>query len=250
MRAAAVFRPEKEKSQSLRPSRARGRVKRVASPVLAAASIAWAARTWPAPAETLRIRSFCLVCLGGTRREDIAPNLDYELERVARETGRSALLLNDARQRFLKFASSASASWRANFRDLSAAVTRMATLAPAGRIRVVEVEEEIERLEASWREPDAHSAHDERLVAALGAKAAAALDLFDRAQLATVLEVCAKSASLSEAGRSLFAESRKQRTSVNDADRLRKYLARFGLDFAELRSSHPLLGMSETRRRT
>jgi transcriptional regulatory protein RtcR len=170
------------------------------------------------------------------RREDIAPNLDYELERVTRETGRSALLLNDARQRFLKFASSAAASWRANFRDLSAAVTRMATLAPSGRIRLVEVEEEIERLEASWREPEPHSARDECLVSALGTKAAAELDLFDRAQLATVLEVCASSASLSEAGRTLFAQSRKLRTSVNDADRLRKYLAKFGLEFAELKA--------------
>lgn len=34
---------------------------------------------------------------------------------------------------------------------------------------------------------------------------------------------------LSEAGRALFSASRARRTSANDADRLRKYLARFGL---------------------
>ena len=33
------------------------------------------------------------------------------------------------------------------------------------------------------------------------------------------------------AGRELFAVSRKERSSTNDADRLRKYLARFGLSW-------------------
>ena len=36
---------------------------------------------------------------------------------------------------------------------------------------------------------------------------------------------------LSDAGRQLFQASRAQRTVVNDADRLRKYLGRFGLDW-------------------
>ena len=40
--------------------------------------------------------------------------------------------------------------------------------------------------------------------------------------------------SLSEAGRTLFAESRKRRRKLNDADRLRKYLARFDLTWATL----------------
>ncbi|HKO90153.1 MAG TPA: RNA repair transcriptional activator RtcR [Polyangiaceae bacterium] len=169
------------------------------------------------------------------RREDIAPNLDYELERIARETGRRALFLNEARQRFLRFATSPSAAWRANFRDLGAALTRMATLAPSGRIRVHEVEEEIARLNESWREPQPAPAAEERLVAVLGEDAAAQLDLFDRAQLCVVLEVCAESSSLSDAGRKLFAKSRERRTSTNDADRLRKYLARFDLDFQRAR---------------
>lgn len=68
----------------------------------------------------------------------------------------------------------------------------------------------------------------------LGADAVAALDRFDRVQLADVLAVCASTKSLSEAGRRLFSESRKRRSSQNDADRLRKYLARFGVRWAEL----------------
>jgi len=47
--------------------------------------------------------------------------------------------------------------------------------------------------------------------------------------------VCRSAPSLSAAGRELFAASRSERTSVNDADRLRKYLSRFELDFAELK---------------
>jgi transcriptional regulatory protein RtcR len=36
---------------------------------------------------------------------------------------------------------------------------------------------------------------------------------------------------LSDAGRTLFSDFRKRRFSTNDADRLRKYLARFGSDW-------------------
>ena len=58
--------------------------------------------------------------------------------------------------------------------------------------------------------------------------AADALDLFDRMQLEAVIGVCRESDSLSEAGRKLYDRSRTQRTVVNDADRLRKYLLKFG----------------------
>ena len=37
-------------------------------------------------------------------------------------------------------------------------------------------------------------------------------------------------------GRALFAASRGRRASTNDADRLRKYLARFGLGWADVRA--------------
>jgi transcriptional regulatory protein RtcR len=62
------------------------------------------------------------------------------------------------------------------------------------------------------------------------------LDRFDRVQLAEVIAVCRASRSLSQAGRTLFAVSRTGRKSPNDADRLQKYLARFGLTWAQL---HP-----------
>ena len=86
------------------------------------------------------------------------------------------------------------------------------------------------------REIDAEPPADDPVRALLGDTA---LDRFDRVQLAEVLRVCRASSSLSEAGRALFAVSRAQRTSVNDADRLRKYLARFGLDWERARGAIP-----------
>jgi transcriptional regulatory protein RtcR len=109
----------------------------------------------------------------------------------------------------------------------------MATLSIGGRISVETVEEEIGRLAVSWADPKKAS-DEETLVEVLGPERAAQMDLFDRAQLNQVLEVCARSRSLSEAGRILFSASIGRKASTNDADRLRKYLARFGLDWAEI----------------
>ena len=72
----------------------------------------------------------------------------------------------------------------------------------------------------------------------LGAKATE-LDRFDCVQLAEVVRVCQRAPSLSAAGRALFARSLRDRSSRNDADRLRKYLARFDLQFEALRAAPP-----------
>ena len=80
------------------------------------------------------------------RREDIAPNLDYELDQHTRRTGARVTFNREAKERFLTFAASGEATWERNFRDLSGAVTRMCTIAASGRITVEVVNEEIERL--------------------------------------------------------------------------------------------------------
>ncbi len=162
------------------------------------------------------------------RTEDIEPNLDYETARFAESTGRTVRFNAEARALFVRFATSPAATWPGNFRDLNAAVTRMATLAAPGRISVPVVREEIERLERAWRrqDPDPDRAV---LVRLMGEDGYAALDRFDRVQLAEVVRVAQGCGSLAAAGRELFAVSRTQRTSVNDADRVRKYLARHGL---------------------
>jgi transcriptional regulatory protein RtcR len=169
------------------------------------------------------------------RPEDIEPNLDFELGACASRTGVHVTMSREARARFLAFATSKEALWLHNFRDFSAAITRMAVLSSGGRVRVEGVEEEIGRLRASWRRsPRKEAAPHDPVTEALGADAAAEIDRFDRVQLADVLTVCKQARSLSEAGRELFAASRAKKTSVNDADRLRKYLARFGLSWADL----------------
>ncbi|WP_262689838.1 RNA repair transcriptional activator RtcR [Kordiimonas aestuarii] len=169
------------------------------------------------------------------RHEDIEPNLEYELARFAREAGDRITFNREARTAFLKFAHSAAAPWSANFRDLSAAVTRMATFARGGRIGVDEVTAEIARLKRTWRVGSAGTNGDARLTAILGDRLDD-IDLFDRAQLATVIEVCQKAKSMSEAGRQLFAASRLRKKQANDSDRLRKYLAKFDLSWDKVKS--------------
>ncbi|HEX6884854.1 MAG TPA: RNA repair transcriptional activator RtcR, partial [Planctomycetota bacterium] len=84
------------------------------------------------------------------RPEDLEPNLDFELERLQRDGGRRVTFNKEARARFLAFAAAPSSAWRTNFRDFSATVTRLATLAADGRVRVELVEQEIEHLERKW----------------------------------------------------------------------------------------------------
>jgi len=50
-----------------------------------------------------------------------------------------------------------------------------------------------------------------------------------------VLSVCRTSTTMSAAGRVLFDRSRERKKIANDADRLRKYLARFDLEWGELK---------------
>jgi transcriptional regulatory protein RtcR len=177
----------------------------------------------------LNLWTFTLPALAD-RPEDIAPNLDYELDRFAEREGERVSFNREARERYLAYATSSEARWPGNFRDLAASVTRMATLCPKGRIDLPTVSSEIERLRRLWGD----EAQEDGLEALIGVEQAQLLDPFDRVQLAHVIAVCRESRSLSDAGRTLFARSRTRRSSANDADRLRKYLARFSLSWPQL----------------
>ncbi|MCY1126334.1 RNA repair transcriptional activator RtcR [Frigidibacter sp. RF13] len=166
------------------------------------------------------------------RREDIEANLVFELSRAERELGAQVGFSTDARDLFLRFARDPATPWLGNFRDFGSSIRRLCTLAPRGRITRPMVEEEIEGLRKDWR--GANADDDHRLIADTLGDAAADIDPFDRVQLAEVIRTCRSSSSLSDAGRCLFSVSRKQRKTVNDADRLRKYLQRFGLDWSML----------------
>lgn len=174
------------------------------------------------------------------RLQDIEPNLDYELAQFAKRTGRTVRFSTEARIDYLTFATMPQALWTGNFRDLAASITRMATLSPSGRITEMVVAAETERLRSAWgmdhrpEEPGEQVSESDEVTIALGMTRAGALDRFDRVQLADVIRVCRASRSLSEAGRVLFAASRARKASSNDADRLRKYLARFELTWEKL----------------
>jgi len=168
------------------------------------------------------------------RLEDIEPNLGYELDRFAEREGVRVSFNKEARAAYLDFATAPDARWTGNFRDLAASVTRMATFAPSGRIDTATVEAEKVRLRRFWSGGAALADPVDKI---LSAELLDTVDPFDRVQLAEVVRVCRRSRSLSEAGRSLFSASRARRASTNDADRLRKYLERYGLKWAELQES-------------
>lgn len=169
------------------------------------------------------------------RREDLEPNVDYELERFESTDGCRVTFNREARQRFLRFAESGDAAWKANFRDLNAAITRMATLATSGRITVDVVDDEVNRLKYAWSECGQASSLD-GLKTVLSDEQIIGMDLFDQSCLAKVVEVCKQCRSMAEAGRILFAVSRRAKAQPNDSDRVKKLLGRFGLSWRDI---HP-----------
>jgi transcriptional regulatory protein RtcR len=170
------------------------------------------------------------------RREDLRANLEFELAQFRGNHRRTVRFNQEALRRYLQFAESTESEWSGNFRDLNASVTRMATLATGGRINEAVVEAEITRLRQAWapHRADHLRTQQPNLVKLRLSGKLAELDRFDEAQLEAVLEVCRCCNSLSEAGRQLFAVSRAKKRSTNDADRLKKYLARFELSWSDL----------------
>lgn len=183
------------------------------------------------------------------RIADFEPNLDYELARVSNELGRGVTFNREARTAFLNFAKSPQALWTGNFRDLAGAVTRLAVMSEAGRITEPLVAEECERLTAKWdrignrqqtgvggnaSSNRAIENDRELLEELLGKEDVGELDDFDVVQLSFVVRMCRESKTISEAGRRIFSQSIAKRTTVNDSDRLRKYLAKFGLTWKDI----------------
>ena len=162
------------------------------------------------------------------RKEDIEPNIDFELARYAKEYGIMPRFNQQSRNAYLKFATSPQALWQGNFRELNSSIIRMATLAPQANITIEQVEQEIKRLNQNWI--STQNSYDDLIPVEI--------DEFDRYQLEKVLEICQKSNSLSEAGRQLFAISRTKKQRSNDADRLKKYLAKFGLSWEIIHSKN------------
>lgn len=163
------------------------------------------------------------------RPEDLEPNLRHELARAERALGLRVGFNADAANAWLRFARAPDTPWPGNFRDFGASILRLCTLAPRGRITRAQVNDEIAMLRRRWSAADTDT--DAQLVRDL---TDLPVDPFDVPQLAHVIRTCRTAATISEAGRRLFAVSREARSSRNDADRLRKYLKRFEITWAKL----------------
>ncbi len=87
------------------------------------------------------------------------------------------------------------------------------------------------RLKEGWRGPESKNEFEDSFYGLDRSE----IDPFDWAQLEFVLRACKESKSLSEADRKLFAVSRTKRSVTNDADRLKKDLARFGLSWEKVK---------------
>lgn len=166
------------------------------------------------------------------RREDIEPNLEYELKCFTEKSGKHITFNREARAEFMRYALDPATEWRGNFRDLNAMIIRMATLSGSGRIDETVVKNEIRRVRKNSR----RSSGNELLSKLLGNDYQERFDEFDLCQLTRVVEVCRTSQSRAEAGKKLFAVSRKQRNTTNDSDRLGKYLGKFGLTFQKCKN--------------
>lgn len=168
------------------------------------------------------------------RREDIEPNIVFELNQFSRTEGKKVDFNREARELFMEFAMSENATWQGNFRDLNAAIIRMSTLAESARISTHDVKQEIQRLTDQWA-PVKSADHKIGLVNYLCEEKIAELDNFDQVQLSYVIETCLKHPSMASAGRELFNQSRLKKTQVNDSHRVKKYLEKYGLSFEKIK---------------
>mgnify|MGYP006062720365 FL=1 len=167
------------------------------------------------------------------RKEDIPANVDYEIDLYAQKSGHRVQFNKEAKHAFISFATSNEALWVGNFRDLSSAITRLCTLADSSRISVDDVKDEIERLKRAWY-PTRQQSKLTHVEACLSVAEVEQLDQFDANQLNFVLSVCRRHSSMASAGRELFNVSRTLKAQTNDSSRLQKYLAKFGLKWADL----------------
>lgn len=171
------------------------------------------------------------------RAEDLLPNIEFELARFANKHNRQIRFYQDALNEYLTFAKSKNALWQGNFRDLTASIDRMATLSDNGYIDNEIVNIEIKKLSELWQLDDDNFGDIDKdfLGQFLNDEQLNNIDEFDKMQLIGVLKICQKSQSMADAGRQLFAHSRLDKKVSNDSDRVKKYLARFGLSWADIR---------------
>lgn len=164
------------------------------------------------------------------RKEDIAPNVDFELRRLREEDGQRVKFTPAARKVFLDFATSVDAVWKRNFRDLRSALIRMATLSESGVITEVVVEQEVTRLTQQWQGVKVQSATQ------VPAQFKTTLPYIDYQTLCAVVEVCGRCARLTDAAKILYQNGDGEINGTNPASRLKNYLAKMSLSFETIKA--------------
>jgi transcriptional regulatory protein RtcR len=169
-----------------------------------------------------------------SRKEDIEPNIHYEIQKFEEANHQSIRFSTEALQDYLTFSKSPAAIWTANFRDLNASVLRLCTLATSGRIDTETVKEEIQYLKRKWQTTTVSPNEFAFCHQFLDSQTLADIDLFELITLEGVLQVCATSKNLADAGRKLYQSSRQKRKGLNDSDRLKKYLNTYQLTWSQI----------------
>ncbi|OUS06572.1 transcriptional regulator [Gammaproteobacteria bacterium 42_54_T18] len=174
------------------------------------------------------------------RLEDLEPNIDFELENFSSKSGYLVRFNTSARDIYLRFSTSAEATWSANFRDLNASITRMGTLSDGGRITTEVAHDEIKRLKQKWHRQSGNSTPYNKIQhcieALLGTSSCDSIDFHEQVLLANVIQVCQKTSSMAEAGRVLFNISRTTKTSSNDSHRVKQILSKYDISFGDIKA--------------
>ncbi|WP_018691270.1 RNA repair transcriptional activator RtcR [Algicola sagamiensis] len=170
------------------------------------------------------------------RIEDIEPNIRYECKKYTEHHGTPVRFNAEAWEKYDEFARSPNTPWVHNFRDLNASIYRMATLAGHQRIRLDIVQQEIKRLQESWRHQGHQTQHKQTdLSDFIEDSLLEEMDLFDQGQLRFVIERCQAHPTAASASRNLFQFSRLKKSSSNDTARLKNYLAKYNLSWQKIK---------------
>lgn len=181
----------------------------------------------------INVWSFTLPALR-QRREDIAPNIEFELAKHSQQMNTHFRFNKEAQEKYLEFAWSPAATWTGNFRDLSSSITRMVTLCDNNRINLETVLQEIERLKLDWHTSgDAQDDATPTVPDCLTEDRWAQMGLVERVEFNCVLSVCLSTRTQKEAAERLYT-SQAWDGGTNPSGRLSNYLRRYGLTYKGL----------------
>lgn len=185
-----------------------------------------------------RLNTFLYTLPGlAERREDIEPNLDYELLRYQQENGMAVRMMPLARKRYLEFALSERALWRGNWRDFGSSIIRLCSLSDASVIDVEHVDREIKKLEYLWGGVKTETEVPVGdLSKYLSGVQLSSMDMMEREMCRVLFRVCSESNSAADAGRKLFSiDKGKESKSKNDGARTINMLKKYGLTFEDVK---------------